>query len=107
MPWRTVVPLAVVALALGSLFGSAEVTTVAFAEEHGVPGLTGRAAGLLGARSLLAGVITGAMHWTKARSPPAQGGTAPDPAAWPRSALSTGLADGGRLFVAGFAIAPG
>ena len=35
MPWRTVLPLAVVALALGSLFGSAEVTTVAFAEEHG------------------------------------------------------------------------
>ena len=39
MPWRTVLPLAVVALALGSLFGSAEVTTVAFAEEHDIPGV--------------------------------------------------------------------
>src|SRR5215207_3834954 len=32
MPWRTVVPLAVVCLALGILFGAAEVTTVAFAD---------------------------------------------------------------------------
>ena len=35
MPWRTVVALAVVCAALGVLFGAAEVTTVAFADEHG------------------------------------------------------------------------
>ena len=33
MPWRTVVPLAVVSAALGVLFGAAEVATVAFAQE--------------------------------------------------------------------------
>ena len=54
MPWRTVVPLAVVGLALGSLFGSAEVTTVAFAEEHGARG-TGVLLALWALGSLLAG----------------------------------------------------
>src|SRR6478609_8188448 len=34
MPWPTVIPLAVVCAALGVLFGAAEVTTVAFAQEH-------------------------------------------------------------------------
>ena len=54
-------PLAVVWVALGLLFGAAEVATVAFAEEHG-----SRRAGLLLALwalgSLLAGAITGAVH---------------------------------------------
>ena len=62
-------PLAVVALALGSLFGSAEVTTVAFAEEHGVPGVTGVLLAFWALGSLLAGVITGAIHWRRGRRP--------------------------------------
>ena len=41
MPWRTVLPLAVVCGALGVLFGAAEVTTVAFADEHGHKGWSG------------------------------------------------------------------
>jgi MFS family permease len=107
MPWRTVVPLAVVALALGSLFGSAEVTTVAFAEEHGVPGVTGVLLAFWALGSLLAGVITGAVHWTKGPSTRLKMGTI---------ALALGMAPLGfidtvwvmaaALFLAGFAIAP-
>ena len=50
MPWRTLVPLAVVWAALGMLFGAAEVTTVAFADEQGQPGVRRGAARALGAR---------------------------------------------------------
>ena len=107
MPWRTVLPLAVVALALGSLFGSAEVTTVAFAEEHGVPGVTGVLLAFWALGSLLAGVITGAIQWTKGPSTRLKVSTA---------ALTLGMAPLGLvdavwlmaalLFLAGFAIAP-
>ena len=62
MPWRTVLPLVVVALALGCLFGSAEVATVAFAEEHDAPGATGVLLALWALGSLLAGVLAGAVH---------------------------------------------
>ena len=96
-----------VALALGSLFGAAEVTTVAFAEEHGVPGLTGVLLALWALGSLLAGVITGAIHWTKGPSTRLKVGTA----ALAASMAPLGLIDavwlmGAALFVAGFAIAP-
>ena len=50
MPWRIVLTLAVVMGALGSLFGSAEVATVAFAEEHGARGATGLLLAAVGAR---------------------------------------------------------
>jgi MFS family permease len=107
MPWRTVVPLTVVALALGSLFGSAEVTTVAFADEHRVPGATGVLLALWALGSLLAGVITGAIQWTEGPSTRLKVGTV---------ALALGMAPlglidavwlmGAALFLAGFAIAP-
>jgi MFS family permease len=48
---------------LGSLFGSAEVITVAFAAEHGRPGLTGPLLAGWAFGSLLAGLITGAINW--------------------------------------------
>jgi MFS family permease len=41
MPWRLVLPLALVCLTLGALFGAAEVTTVAFAEEQGARWVAG------------------------------------------------------------------
>jgi MFS family permease len=107
MPWRVVLPLLVVSLALGSLFGSAEVTTVAFTEERDAPGLTGVLLALWALGSLLAGVITGAIHWTKGPAFRLQVGTA---------ALGVGMAPlgligpvwlmGAALFLAGFAIAP-
>jgi MFS family permease len=63
MPWRTVAPLAVVCLALGILFGAAEVTTVAFADEQGHQGYAGGLLALWALGSLLAGVVTGAVAW--------------------------------------------
>jgi predicted MFS family arabinose efflux permease len=63
MPWRTVAPLAVVCLALGILFGAAEVTTVAFADEQGHQGYAGGLLALWALGSLLAGVVTGAVSW--------------------------------------------
>ena len=96
-----------VALALGSLFGAAEVTTVAFAEEHGVPGMTGVLLAFWALGSLLAGVITGAIHWTRGPSARLKVGTA----ALAASMVPLGLIDAvwlmaAALFVAGFAIAP-
>ena len=46
MPWRTIVPLFVVTLMLGAFFGSAEVATVAFADERGVTRYAGVLLGL-------------------------------------------------------------
>ena len=107
MPWRTVLPLAVVALALGSLFGSAEVTTVAFAREHGAEGVTGLLLALWSLGSLLAGVATGAVQWQVGPAGRLRVGTA---------ALTLGMSPlgligpiwlmGAALFLAGFAIAP-
>ena len=106
MPWRTVLPLAVVALALGSLFGAAEVTTVAFAEEHGVTGHDRRAARLLGARQP-------ARRRDHRSDPLASGPSARlgRHAALAASMAPLGLIDSvwlmaAALFVAGFAIAP-
>jgi MFS family permease len=61
MPWRTVVPLAVVCLALGVLFGAAEVTTVAFADEQGHQGWAGGLLAIWALGSLLAGLVSGAV----------------------------------------------
>lgn len=65
MPWRTVVPLIVVFAGLGLLFGAAEVTTVAFAEEQGNKAYAGPLLALWALGSLVAGVITGALTWRK------------------------------------------
>ena len=63
MPWRTIVPLFVVTLMLGAFFGSAEVATVAFADERGVTRYAGVLLGLWAAGSLAAGLVTGAIDW--------------------------------------------
>ena len=65
LPWPTVVPLAVVSAALGTLFGGAEVTTVAFAGEHGQKGWSGVLLALWALGSLLAGLLTGAITWQR------------------------------------------
>ncbi|MEO6511024.1 MAG: MFS transporter, partial [Nocardioides sp.] len=106
MPWRTVATMAVVAVGLGSLFGSAEVTTVAFAEEAGMKGITGVLLALWALGSLLAGLATGAIHWRRGTAYRLKVGTA---------ALALGMAPlaliepiwlmGLALFLAGFAIA--
>src|SRR4051794_23204734 len=68
MPWPTVIPLAVVCAALGVLFGAAEVTTVAFADEHGHKAWSGGLLALWALGSLTSGVVTGAVHWRRGPS---------------------------------------
>lgn len=63
MPWRLVLPLALVCLTLGALFGAAEVTTVAFAEEQGQRGAAGWLLAAWSFGSLVAGLVTGAIAW--------------------------------------------
>lgn len=65
LPWRTVAPLAVVCAALGVLFGAAEVTTVAFAEEQGHRPWAGGLLALWALGSLLSGVVTGVVRWRR------------------------------------------
>ena len=62
LPWRTLVPLVVVMFALGSLFGGAEVVTVAFADEQGNKAYAGPLLAVWALGSLLAGLLTGALH---------------------------------------------
>ena len=65
IPWATVVPLTVVCAALGLLFGAAEVTAVAFAEEQHAKSYVGVLLALWAFGSLLAGAITGAITWRR------------------------------------------
>jgi MFS family permease len=63
MPWRLVLTLALVCLTLGALFGAAEVTTVAFAEEQGQRWVAGWLLAAWSLGSLVAGLVTGAIAW--------------------------------------------
>jgi MFS family permease len=63
MPWRLVVPLALVSLSLGTLFGAAEVATLAFAEEQGQQWVAGWLLAAWSAGSLVAGLVVGAVAW--------------------------------------------
>lgn len=65
MPWRTVLPLAVVCLSLGALFGAAEVTTVAFADETGSRAVSGWLLAVWAVGSMIAGIVTGAIAWRR------------------------------------------
>jgi len=107
MPWRTVVALAVVCAALGVLFGAAEVTTVAFADEHGHKSWSGGLLALWALGSLTAGVLTGAIHWRRGPSVRVRwGALAMACAMMPLYFVDTIWLMGLVLFVAGFAIAP-
>ena len=63
MPWRLVLPLALVCLTLGALFGAAEVTTVAFAGEQGMRWAAGWLLAVWSFGSLVAGLVTGTVMW--------------------------------------------
>ncbi len=65
LPWRSLGPLTVVCVALGLMFGAAEVITVAFADEHGNKSVSGVLLALWALGSLLAGVITGALTFRR------------------------------------------
>ncbi|WP_141013519.1 MFS transporter [Nocardioides sambongensis] len=63
IPWGAIAPLTLVTASLGVLFGAAEVTTVAFAEEEGSKGAAGFLLAIWALGSLLAGLISGAVTW--------------------------------------------
>jgi MFS family permease len=107
MPWRTVIPIAVVCAALGVLFGAAEVTTVAFADEHGHKGYSGGLLALWALGSLLSGLITGAITWKRPTSFRVRVGAIGMACAMaPLALVGTIPLMGVFLFLGGFAIAP-
>lgn len=107
MPWATVVPLAVVCAALGVMFGAAEVTTVAFAEEHHRKSVSGALLAVWAAGSLTAGVISGAVHWRHGPSLRVRWGALAMAAAMiPLYFVQSLPLMAVVLFIGGFAIAP-
>ena len=107
MPWTTVAPLSVVCLALGSLFGAAEVTTVAFSDEQGATGYAGVLLALWAAGSLIAGAVTGAVTWHRPVLHRLRIGAAAMALTMvPLLLVESMWVMGAVLFVAGFAIAP-
>jgi MFS family permease len=63
LPWATLAPMVVASAAIGSLFGSVEVATVAFAEALGTKSASGPLLATWALGSLLSGIITGAITW--------------------------------------------
>ena len=107
MPWRLLLPVALISFSLGGLFGSTEVVTVAFAEGLGEKAVAGVLLALWALGSLVAGFITGAVTW---RSGPATrmriGVVALTTLMAPTPLIGNAVAMGVLLFLAGFAIAP-
>jgi predicted MFS family arabinose efflux permease len=107
MRWPALGPIVLVGALLGSLFGAAEVVTVAFAREQGHQAAVG---GLLAAwafGSLIAGLITGAVPWrSSARTRYRVGSLALCAVMVPLPFIDGLWLLGAVLFVAGFAISP-
>jgi predicted MFS family arabinose efflux permease len=107
MPWATVIPLAIVCVALGSMFAAAEVSTVAFSGEQHAKSFAGVLLALWALGSLIAGLVTGTFRWRRTPAFRVRVGTVclalvMIPMSFVGSMPVMGLA----LFVAGFAIAP-
>lgn len=56
--------LSCVFLAMGAVFGSVDLITVAFAEEHGVKGVSGFLLAAFAGGSMVSGLWFGSRHWT-------------------------------------------
>jgi predicted MFS family arabinose efflux permease len=107
MRWPGLVPIIVVGILLGSLFGATEVVTVAFAQEHGHRSATAALLGAWAFGSLIAGLVTGAVPWrSSARTRYRVGSLALTAAMTPLPFIDGLWLLGGVLFVAGFAISP-
>lgn len=107
MPWPVLLPMVVAAAALGSVFGSVEVATVAFSDELGKTSASGPLLGTYAFGSLVSGFVTGAISWradiaTRFR----WGAVALAASVLPLPFLGGFAVMGGVLFVAGFAISP-
>jgi MFS family permease len=68
MGWSVLAPLTACAFAMGTLFGGAEVATVAFSEELGAKAASGVLLAIWALGSLLSGLVTGAVS-LKASNP--------------------------------------
>jgi MFS family permease len=62
LPWAVLGPLVACSVTMGALLGGAEVATVARSDELGATALSGLMLGLWALGSLVAGVVTGALH---------------------------------------------
>jgi MFS family permease len=107
MPWLLLVPMVLISVALGGVFGSTEVVTVAFAQGLGHKPASGILLACWSLGSLVAGLVSGAIAW---RSPPAirmrWGVLALTALMTPTPFIHDLLVMGGLLFLAGFAISP-
>lgn len=63
MGWAVLAPIVLGGVALGVVFGAAEVSTVGFAQELGAKAASGPLLAVLALGSLLAGVVTGSVQW--------------------------------------------
>lgn len=107
MGWAVLAPLVVTGVAMGVVFGGVEVATVAFAEELGAKAASGPLLAVMALGSLLAGLVSGAIHWRASN---------PTRFRWGMAALAVAVlplpfVEGFVLmavavFVAGFAISP-
>ena len=107
MPWRTVVPLTAVSLALGAQLGNAEVVTVAFSQEQGSRAYAGPLLAVWAFGSLLAGLVSGAINWRRGPDQRLRWGTVLITLTMaPLTLVGSVPVMAVVLFVAGFAIAP-
>jgi predicted MFS family arabinose efflux permease len=107
MRWPALGPIVLVGVLLGSLFGGAEVVTVAFAREQGHQAAVGALLAAWACGSLIAGLITGAVPWrSSARSRYRVGSLALCAVMVPLPFIDGLWLLGAVLFVAGFAISP-
>ena len=107
LPWRTLAPLGVVSAALGVLFGAAEVTTVAFADEQGHRAWAGGLLALWALGSLTSGVVTGAIVWRRGPTVRVRWGSLGMAATMaPLALIDSVPVMGVALLVGGVAIAP-
>jgi MFS family permease len=107
MPWVPVIVLAVVAVALGSMFAAAEVSTVAFSAEQDAKPYAGVLLACWALGSMLSGLITGTFSWRRSPTVRVRIGSALLAVVMvPMSLVGSMAVMGVALFVAGFAIAP-
>jgi MFS family permease len=64
MPWDRLIPIALAAVALGCLFGALEVATVAAAGHGGHKAAAGVLLAGFSLGSMVAGLVSGAIHWS-------------------------------------------
>jgi predicted MFS family arabinose efflux permease len=107
MPWAGLAPLVATALMLGSMFGGAEVATIALADEQDQPAMAGVILAFWATGSLVAGLVTGALDFRRSAPARLRGGLlglavlmAPTPLVTHLWGMAT------LLLFAGLAIAP-